>query len=76
MEAKVQSVEGTKVINHRYTVDPETWVPNKINFLKEFYSFDLCIVERNDDKITISCHRNRKPRMKEMDITFILTIIH
>ena len=78
MKAKVQTIMGNKVINHRGFVDAETWIPGKIDFLKNVYKFDTCDVERNENVFTIRCHRDAgKPgtKGKAMDVTHIVTVI-
>ncbi len=75
MRAKLQTISDNKVVNHRGIVNPETWIVKKIDFLFNIYKFDKCDVIREDDVFTVRCHRERKPRMKAKNVTFVLTII-
>jgi len=75
MIATLKTIRDNRVINHRETVNPETWIVEKIDFMTNVYKFDDCKVTRENDVFTVRCHRNRKPRMKSMDVTFVLTVI-
>lgn len=78
MNAKLQTLENGKVINHRGLVDAETWISRRIDFLTNIYKFDTFEVERCEDVFTLRCHRNaNKPNTRggAKDVTFVLTIV-
>lgn len=80
MKAKITSIKNGVARHHRGMVNPETWVPEKIDFLTNIYKFDDCQVEADDNRevFTLRCHRNAgKPGTngKAMDITFVLEVI-
>lgn len=78
MKAKVQTITGNKVINHRGFVDAATWISGKIDFLMNIYKFD-------DYKVTVTGNVYRlvawrkagKPGTngKAMDVTHIVTVV-
>lgn len=78
MKAKVQTIVGGKVINHRGFVDAETWISGKIDFLMKIYKFDDYELTRNGDVFTLHAWRKAgKPgtRGKAMDVTHIVTVV-
>ena len=78
MKAKVQTLVGDKVINHRGFVDAETWISGKIDFLMNIYKFDDYELTRNGDVFTLHAWRKAgKPgtRGKAMDVTHIVTVV-
>ena len=78
MKAKVQTLIGDKVINHRGFVDAETWIPGKIDFLMNIYKFDDYELTRNGDVFTLRAWRKAgKPgtRGKAMDVTHVITLV-
>ena len=78
MKAKVQTIIGGKVRNHRGFVDAETWISGKIDFLMNIYKFDSCDVERNGNVYIVRCHRDAGKagtRGKEMNVTHVVTLV-
>lgn len=78
MKAKVQSIIGDKVINHRGFVDAETWLPEYIDFLLNVYKFDDYELTRDGDVFTLHAWRKAGKagtRGKAMDIKKIITIV-
>ena len=78
MKAKVQTITGNKVINHRGFVDAETWIPGKIDFLMDIYKFDDYELTRNGDVFTLRAWRKAgKPgtKGKAMEVTHIITVV-
>ena len=78
MKAKVQTIVGGKVINHRGFVDAETWIPGKIDFLMKIYKFDDYELTRNGDVFTLRAWRKAgKPgtRGKAMNVTHVITLV-
>lgn len=78
MKAKVQTLVGDKVINHRGFVDAETWIPGKIDFLMNIYKFDDYELTRNGDVFTLRAWRKAgKPgtRGKAMNVTHVITLV-
>ena len=78
MKAKVTTIANGKVTNHRGFVDAETWIPGKIEFLKNIYKFDNCTVERTDTGFIVRCTRSAGiagTRGKAMNVTHILTLV-
>ena len=78
MKAKVQTIIGDKVINHRGFVDAETWLPGYIDFLMKIYKFDDYELTRNENVFTLHAWRKAgKPgtRGKAMDVKKILTVV-
>ena len=78
MKAKVQTIVGGKVINHRGFVDAETWISGKIDFLMKIYKVDDYELTRNGDVFTLHAWRKAgKPgtRGKAMDVTHIVTVV-
>lgn len=77
-KAKVQTITGNKVINHRGFVDAETWIPGKIDFLMNIYKFDDYELTRNGDVFTLRAWRKAgKPgtKGKAMEVTHIITVV-
>lgn len=77
-KAKVQTITGNKVINHRGFVDAETWIPGKIDFLMNIYKFDDYELTRNGDVFTLHAWRKAgKPgtKGKAMEVTHIITVV-
>lgn len=78
MKAKVQTLVGDKVINHRGFVDAETWIFGKIDFLMNIYKFDDYELTRNGDVFTLRAWRKAgKPgtRGKAMNVTHVITLV-
>lgn len=78
MKAKVTTIANGKVTNHRGFVDAETWIPGKVEFLKNIYKFDDCKVERTETGFIVRCKRSAGipgTRGKAMDVTHILTLV-
>ena len=78
MKAKVQTLVGDKVINHRGFVDAETWIPGKIDFLMDIYKFDDYELTRDGDVFTLRAWRKAgKPgtRGKAMNVTHVITLV-
>lgn len=78
MKAKVQTLVGDKVINHRGFVDAETWISGKIDFLMNIYKFDDYELTRNGDVFTLRAWRKAgKPgtRGKAMNVTHVITLV-
>lgn len=78
MKAKVQTLVGDKVINHRGFVDAETWIPGKIDFLMNIYKFDDYELTRDGDVFTLRAWRKAgKPgtRGKAMNVTHVITLV-
>jgi len=78
MKAKVQTIIGEKVRNHRGFVDAAKWIDERINFLLNIYKFD-------DYKVTVTGNVYRlvawrkagKPGTngKAMDVTHVVTVV-
>ena len=78
MKAKVQTLVGDKVINHRGFVDAETWISGKIDFLMNIYKFDDYELTSNGDVFTLRAWRKAgKPgtRGKAMNVTHVITLV-
>lgn len=82
MNAKLTTIYNGKTVNHRGTVEAETWVSRKIDFLRDVYKFDDFDFTRygengSGDVYVLKCTRNGgKPRTRgAKEVTFILTII-
>lgn len=78
MKAKVQTLVGDKVINHRGFVDAETWISGKIDFLMNIYKFDDYELTRDGDVFTLRAWRKAgKPgtRGKAMNVTHVITLV-
>ena len=78
MKAKVQTLVGDKVINHRGFVDAETWISGKIDFLMNIYKFDDYELTRNGNVFTLRAWRKAgKPgtRGKAMNVTHVITLV-
>lgn len=78
LKAKVQTLVGDKVINHRGFVDAETWISGKIDFLMNIYKFDDYELTRNGDVFTLRAWRKAgKPgtRGKAMNVTHVITLV-
>ena len=78
MKAKVQTLVGDKVINHRGFVDAETWISGKIDFLMNIYKFDDYELTRDGDVFTLRAWRKAgKPgtRGNAMNVTHVITLV-
>lgn len=78
MKAKVQTIVGGKVINHRGFVDAETWISGKIDFLMTIYKFDDYELTRDGNVYTLRAWRKAgKPgtRGKAMNVTHVITVV-
>lgn len=79
MKAKITTIQNGKVTNHRAIVDPETWAPRKIDFLKNIYKFDNISFNRvGPGSWTLDAYRSAGipgTNKKAMEVHFILTQI-
>lgn len=78
MKAKVQTIIGGKVRNHRGFVDAAKWIDERINFLLTICKFDdyKVAVIGNEYRL-VAWRRAGKPGTngKAMDVTHIVTIV-
>ena len=76
MKAKGLSIYKGITRKWRDTIeDVENWINGRRTFLLDLNKFDTYDVTREGNTITINAHRDAKGRMKESDVTYILTII-
>ena len=80
MKAKVTVIKNGVTRHLRDIVDPETWLPRKIDFLTTIYKFDDCQVSTDDNRevFTLRCHRDAKKvrtNGKAIDLVFVLEVI-
>lgn len=78
MKAKVQTIIGGKVRNHRGFVDAAQWINDRINFLMNIYKFDGYNVSVIGKEYRLVAWRKAgKPgtKGKAMDVTHIVTVV-
>ena len=78
MKAKVQTIIGGKVRNHRGFVDAAKWIDERINFLLTIYKFDDYKVAVTGNVYRLVAWRKAgKPGTngKAMDVTHVVTVV-
>ena len=78
MKAKVQTIIGGKVRNHRGFVDAAQWINERINFLMNIYKFDDYNVSVSGNVYVLTAYRKAgKPgtRGKAMNVTHVITLV-
>lgn len=78
MKAKVQTITGGKIRNHRGFVNEETWIPERITFLLDICKCDSYELTRNENVFTLKAWRREgKPgtRGKAIEVTHIITVV-
>ena len=75
MKAKGKSIYKGLTRRWRKTIeDVEYWINCRRTFLLDINQYDTFEQTREGNTITINAHREAKGRLKESEVTYILTI--